>query len=120
MSDDDQLIGRPLIVSPLASNAVTSTYATPPTATLPFCSALTITCATGRTTVSVIAKLARSLAAVMNTDPARYPVTTPPDETLATVESDEVHSTLCPVTAAPPESRTVAVNCSVCCTTSTV
>jgi hypothetical protein len=61
-------------------------------------------------TVTVVDPLRSSLVAVMDTEPAARPVTTPLEETVARVVSLELHVTERSVREFPAASRTVAVS----------
>ncbi len=76
------------------------------------CSGETITAPTGRGRTTMIDALDRpSLLAVIVTVPAVTPTTSPVDETVATVDALDDHAINRPLSAAPVESRAVAVSC---------
>src|SRR6266511_696027 len=105
---------RPVRVLPLASFGVAVSCAVCPTRMLAV-GGLTATEATGTgVTVTPALPLCPSLVAVIVTEPATFPVTSPLVLTVATAVLLLVQPTVRPVRVLPPASFGVAVSCSVC------
>jgi len=106
----DHVTTRPVSAFPAASLGTAENCSVVP-ATMLADAGLTITEATGTTvTVTVAVPLLPPLVAVMPAVPAAIPVTRPLDETVATAPALDVHITIRPVNALPPESFGVAVS----------
>jgi hypothetical protein len=65
-------------------------------------------------TVKSVAPVTPSVDALIVAVPCVSVVTTPPDETVATTALELVHVNVFPLSATPPASRAVAVNCRTC------
>src|SRR5439155_7565569 len=104
---------RPLNTLPFASRRVAVSCTVCPTATLAV-AGVTVTDATGATTVTVAAPLLPSLVAVITAGPALTPLTSPFPSTVAATALSLVQSTVRPLNTLPFASRSVAVSCTVC------
>jgi hypothetical protein len=109
-----QLIARPASAFPLASRGVAPSCTVWPTVRFAV-AGLTVTEATGTTlTVMVALPLFPSLVAVIVAVPAPTPLTSPLDDTVATLPALVAQLTLRPANVFPAESFKVAMSCTVC------
>ncbi len=109
-----QVIVRPVMARPEASFGVAVAVVVCPTSS-DASPTLAVTDATvAPLTVTLTDPLFPSLVAVIVADPVVTPVTSPDDETVATLVFELVHVTVRPVSTAPAALFVVAVACDVC------